>query len=377
MMAMAYNMPLDKAVDRRAFFQSFDQDNNGTLSREEFRQAMLACNPPNCSEQLSSNDIDSIFSAVDVNGDNQISFTEFLAATLDPRDFDIQSINTAFHLLDTDNKGYITFNDMERVLSVTSAARKRSVLMSQTNTRSDSRKHIYQPSSSSKALGHDDSDEFSGDKAGYPSSTQAAARIRGRSHSLGNIFKRSNAVIDVLPSASQRRFSLTNAPLSPLVSLGISSCSGDSQHSNNEIKIHRRKTSSILPILSSKSSPMMLYSKSITNKPPPELDSTTAEQIQKAMKLFDKTGDGVVSYADFLLALTDNGTPYYKPDVESADATSSNVYPVGRESSSMYSRTNSGSKRCGSRDIVRAQSAVYLTKHEERSQSSISGEAIS
>ena len=68
---------------------------------------MLACNPPNCSEQLSSNDIDSIFSAVDVNGDNQISFTEFLAATLDPRDFDIQSINTAFHLLDTDNKGTV------------------------------------------------------------------------------------------------------------------------------------------------------------------------------------------------------------------------------------------------------------------------------
>ena len=52
MMAMAYNMPLDKAVDRRAFFQSFDQDNNGTLSREEFRQVIILLYVAMCNEYI-------------------------------------------------------------------------------------------------------------------------------------------------------------------------------------------------------------------------------------------------------------------------------------------------------------------------------------
>jgi calcium-dependent protein kinase len=107
MLAVAYNMPLSKTADRRAFFQSFDVDKNGTLSKEEFRNAMLACNifSPDDTGKLTTDDIDCIFHSVDVNGDNQISFTEFLAATLDPRDFDIQSLNSAFQLMDTDRKG--------------------------------------------------------------------------------------------------------------------------------------------------------------------------------------------------------------------------------------------------------------------------------
>lgn len=107
MLAVAYNMPLSKTADRRAFFQSFDIDKNGTLSKEEFRNAMLACNvfSPDDTGKLTTEDIDCIFHSVDVNGDNQISFTEFLAATLDPRDFDIQSLNSAFQLMDTDRKG--------------------------------------------------------------------------------------------------------------------------------------------------------------------------------------------------------------------------------------------------------------------------------
>ncbi len=107
MLAVAYNMPLSKTADRRDFFQSFDVDKNGTLSLEEFRNAMMACNIFNTedTEKLTVEDIDCIFRSVDVNGDNQISFTEFLAATLDPRDFDIQSLNAAFQIMDTDKKG--------------------------------------------------------------------------------------------------------------------------------------------------------------------------------------------------------------------------------------------------------------------------------
>jgi calcium-dependent protein kinase len=113
MLAVAYTMPHSQAANRRAFFQNYDTDKNGVLSQEEFRNAMKACNifasQSGATEPLTDEDIDHIFVAVDVNGDGQISFTEFLAATLDPRDYDIHALNTAFQLLDVDQKGPIPF----------------------------------------------------------------------------------------------------------------------------------------------------------------------------------------------------------------------------------------------------------------------------
>jgi calcium-dependent protein kinase len=106
-LAMAYTTSSSDHADLRAFFQLFDEDNNGTLSRTEFQKALMACNvfDPTSSEQLSKEDVDLIFEAVDLNKDGEITLTEFLAASLDPRDFDMHSINTAFQLLDMDNKG--------------------------------------------------------------------------------------------------------------------------------------------------------------------------------------------------------------------------------------------------------------------------------
>eukprot|EP00602_Paraphysomonas_sp_CaronLab_P008230 CAMPEP_0185019716 /NCGR_PEP_ID=MMETSP1103-20130426/2319_1 /TAXON_ID=36769 /ORGANISM="Paraphysomonas bandaiensis, Strain Caron Lab Isolate" /LENGTH=725 /DNA_ID=CAMNT_0027550177 /DNA_START=260 /DNA_END=2437 /DNA_ORIENTATION=+ len=314
MLAVAYNMPQTKTADRRAFFQSFDVDKNGTLSREEFRNAMLACNIFNTgdTEKLSEEDIDCIFKAVDANGDNQISFTEFLAATLDPRDFDIQALNTAFQILDTDQKGYITFNDMERVLSVTSAARKRSVIMSQTSSQNLLGKVTSASPPSSKPQSavsnksgkivptNEESDDNSADDGPHPSDHSVGGR--GRSMSLGNILRRPSMLKDIMPMmTAPRRSSMTSAPVA--LSFGAS---GESEHSNSDIKI-RKKSSSVIPILSAKSAPL-LYSKAQTATPsPPELDPVVAEQIHRAINMFDRNGTGVVSYADFLLALSENG----------------------------------------------------------------------
>lgn len=120
MLAVAYNMPHSQAANRRAFFQTYDTDKNGVLSLEEFRKAMQACNiftnQTTDIEPLSEDDVDRIFMAVDVNGDGQISFTEFLAATLDPRDYDIHALNTAFQLLDVDQKGASFYNSFNLCL---------------------------------------------------------------------------------------------------------------------------------------------------------------------------------------------------------------------------------------------------------------------
>mmetsp|Transcript_13046 Transcript_13046/g.19672 ORF Transcript_13046/g.19672 Transcript_13046/m.19672 type:complete len:772 (+) Transcript_13046:194-2509(+) len=308
MLAMAYNMTMDKAADKREIFQSFDKDKNGTLSREEFHSAMQASTlfSPD-SSQLTEQDIDTIFDAVDANGDNQISFTEFLAATLDPRDFDIQAINTAFQLLDTDKKGYITFNDMERVLSVTSAARRRSMshaaLQNHINSaqqnimREEESPNFSSPFSFRGADGSGESSMEHSDDHGAYRGVIPKPLSRGRSRSMGNVLRRSSLFLP--PLSATRRFSMNSAS----VAIAAASLSGDSQHSNSDIKIKRKKSNPILPILPSKSS-SYLYSKASEKSPTADLDSTSAEQIHRAIKMFDVNGTGVVSYADFLLALT-------------------------------------------------------------------------
>ena len=45
----------------------------------------------------------------------QISYSEFLAATLDPNEVDIEELSKAFKLLDEDGNGYITRDELRKV----------------------------------------------------------------------------------------------------------------------------------------------------------------------------------------------------------------------------------------------------------------------
>lgn len=114
MVAVAFSSTDDGCPELRTIFQRFDKENNGFLSLKEFRNVMKSIN-----DSLANKDIDTLFKAIDVDNDKQISFTEFLAATLDPRQVDTQEVNKAFQLLDCDNKGYLTVDDFYRVLAVT------------------------------------------------------------------------------------------------------------------------------------------------------------------------------------------------------------------------------------------------------------------
>jgi Ca2+-binding EF-hand superfamily protein len=52
---------------------------------------------------------------VDANDDKAISFSEFVAATLDPKDIDLGELSAAFNLIDEDGNGYITANELYKV----------------------------------------------------------------------------------------------------------------------------------------------------------------------------------------------------------------------------------------------------------------------
>jgi Ca2+-binding EF-hand superfamily protein len=113
MVAVAFGKSQQEATTLRSLFQSFDVENAGYLTRESFRSAMYAYSP-----DLSTDELDQLFKAIDVDNDNTVSFTEFLAATIDPRSVNMEDLAKAFRLIDADNKGYITVEDICRVLAV-------------------------------------------------------------------------------------------------------------------------------------------------------------------------------------------------------------------------------------------------------------------
>lgn len=113
MVAVAFNNPRVECQQLTALFQGFDTESKGYLSLKAFRKAIKSVSP-----SLSNKDIDTLFTAIDVDGDKHVSFTEFFAATIDPRQVDTDELNKAFQLLDSGNKGYLTVDDFYRVLSV-------------------------------------------------------------------------------------------------------------------------------------------------------------------------------------------------------------------------------------------------------------------
>jgi calcium-dependent protein kinase len=111
--AVAFGMQPRAAAEMRALFQTFDADASGTLSLAEFILAMNHLAP-----ELSKQDIEYLFDIIDIDKDAGISYTEFLAATLNPRDIDVGDLNKAFKLMDTDGNGYITFDELINMLNV-------------------------------------------------------------------------------------------------------------------------------------------------------------------------------------------------------------------------------------------------------------------
>ena len=88
MLAVAFSMPSTKARELRSLFQQIDVDGSGQVDRNEFRTALHTTEP-----SMSDRDIDRLFSAIDQDDNQEISFLEFVAAMVDPREVDISEIN--------------------------------------------------------------------------------------------------------------------------------------------------------------------------------------------------------------------------------------------------------------------------------------------
>lgn len=110
MQAMAWSLT---AADRKKMRQKFldiDVDRNGTVSMAELKQAM---------EELgtSFDGIEDVFKSMDANGDDSVSYNEFLTAMAHTRvHMHADLIRDTFRRFDVDESGYITVDELSDLM---------------------------------------------------------------------------------------------------------------------------------------------------------------------------------------------------------------------------------------------------------------------
>jgi len=104
------DLATDKMVTLRKIFEHYDVEMTGTISFAEFNEGMR-------SYGFSDDEIKDMFSSVDTYHDRKISYTEFLAATIEGNlDIRQERIIDTFKKIDCDNTGYICRDNLKSLL---------------------------------------------------------------------------------------------------------------------------------------------------------------------------------------------------------------------------------------------------------------------
>jgi calcium-dependent protein kinase len=107
---IAHKSSSEEIVMLRTAFGHFDTEQDGFVSREEFRNALKECN-------LNDDTLTKVFDSMDVDKNGSISYTEFLAALLEARtNIDEERVADAFDRLDHSDTGYISKEDLASLL---------------------------------------------------------------------------------------------------------------------------------------------------------------------------------------------------------------------------------------------------------------------
>jgi calcium-dependent protein kinase len=101
-------------------FEKMDVDGKGEISLSKFKDALL---DQSGEHSLSEAEIEEIFSGLKVRDtDTSIQWHEFLATCLSQCHIDDRNIRLAFERLDTERKGFITWQDLQRSMDMYGSA---------------------------------------------------------------------------------------------------------------------------------------------------------------------------------------------------------------------------------------------------------------
>jgi calcium-dependent protein kinase len=105
--AMAWHLPNKENLKLQAEFLAIDKDQGGTISLSELRELFVQ------KLQVPEEDLINIFDAMDATYDNEIHYSEFIAAMLSTRvDLHDQLMGLTFRNFDEDLSGYITAGNL-------------------------------------------------------------------------------------------------------------------------------------------------------------------------------------------------------------------------------------------------------------------------
>lgn len=96
-------------------FRSIDKDNNGTISKEEFRQAYEIFGERT---YLLDEEVDKLFELVDTNNNGVIDYSEFITSASNMNQLlSDQQLKAAFKALDLDGNGEISYQEFEETFA--------------------------------------------------------------------------------------------------------------------------------------------------------------------------------------------------------------------------------------------------------------------
>ena len=100
----------------RRIFKQFDTNNDGIITKKEFRQQLIKIYGENNSEEITRK----IFPKIDVDNSGEISYNEFLTCLIDNKKvLTVDKLDKAFKLFDKDNSGKLSIKEIKHVFGGT------------------------------------------------------------------------------------------------------------------------------------------------------------------------------------------------------------------------------------------------------------------
>ena len=124
---IASRLSIEESNQLRNIFFNIDEDKNGYISFEDFRKYLI--NEYDIDDLFENEEeLKTGFEGVDIDHNNQIDYTEFLAANIDEKTFlKTEKLKEAFRIFDINDNGAIKRDDIIRVMKLENLSNKNEI----------------------------------------------------------------------------------------------------------------------------------------------------------------------------------------------------------------------------------------------------------
>ena len=112
--------------DLKVIFQEFDKNGNGSIDNEEFKQGLEKFTK---AHDLNNEDFKNLFDSIDLDNNGVITYNEFISGTFEKKHNQTKEmVYQAFKTFDYDKDVEISYQDLEKIINVTTEQDKAHLL---------------------------------------------------------------------------------------------------------------------------------------------------------------------------------------------------------------------------------------------------------